>query len=365
MAKIRHVFPGGNSCYGFYSFYDQIVSGEVSSKIILKGGPGVGKSTFMKKIAQDLSARSFDVEYHWCSSDNQSLDAVVGGNRQVCVLDGTAPHVVDPRYPGAVDYIINLGEYWDAKLIAANRGSITALTDQISLCFRRAYNRLAEAKLAVEEWETYIKEATDIQAVNRNILALTEDFLHSAVKNNVAPRHLFAAAITPEGVVSRADTLIERDYSITAVKGSPGSGCQDLLLHAEHSLRLAGVYAEIYHCPFNPAHIDMILIPENKTVLINLSAHIVDYEKVLPASKFKRFLDFDQFLDQSLLSPHAKVIAAARDRLNNGIQNSVAFISTAKKYHDELEKNYIPAMDFEAISALQKEISERLISCLE
>lgn len=365
MAKIRHLFPGGNSCYGFYSFYDQIVPGSVSSKIVLKGGPGVGKSTFMKMIAQDLSAHNFDVEYHWCSSDNNSLDAVVGGNRQVCILDGTAPHVVDPRYPGAIDYIINMGEYWDAELIAANRKNIVELTDQISLCFQRAYNRLGESRLAMEEWKTYINEAIDMQSVHRNILALTEDFLRSAAKNNMVPRHLFAAAITPEGVITKADTLIERDFSITAVKGSPGSGCQDLLLHAEQSLRLAGVYAEIYHCPFDPKQIDMIIIPENKTVLLNISAHVVDYEKMLPGSKFKRFLDFDQFLDQSVLSPHAKVMAAARHRLAAGIQESIAFISTAKKYHDELEKNYVPAMDFEAISKLQKDTVERLISCLE
>ena len=62
---------------------------------MLKGGVGVGKSNFMRKIGQDFEARGYDIEYHWCSSDNNSLDGIVIGNNQICFLDGTAPHVVD------------------------------------------------------------------------------------------------------------------------------------------------------------------------------------------------------------------------------------------------------------------------------
>lgn len=364
MAKIRHMFPGGNSCYGFYSFYDHMVPVSVSNKIILKGGPGVGKSTFMKMIGEDLSNQQIDVEYHWCSSDNNSLDGVVAGNRQVCILDGTAPHVVDPRFPGAVDRIINLGEYWDADMIASHRDSIISLTNRISLCFKRAYNRLNEAQFALEEWKTYIQEACDSASVNRNVLALGDDFLQHCPKSSAAPRHLFAAAITPEGIVTKADSLVENDFAVLAVKGSPGGGCKDLFQHVEHRLQLAGIYAEIYHCPFDPRKIDMIIIPENKSLLLDTSAQVVNYEKVMPSRKFKRFLDFDQFLDQSVLDPYAQLISAGRERFDKGIQEAISFIKTAKTCHDELETYYIPAMDFESMKDLRNEVIETLIKDL-
>lgn len=354
MTKVRNMFPGGNSCYGFYSFYDHIVPVTVS-KIILKGGPGVGKSSFMKKVGEDLSQQQIDVEYHWCSSDNDSLDGIVGGNRQVCILDGTSPHVVDPRYPGAVDRIINLGEYWDKDMIATNRSSIIGLTNHISLCFQRAYNRLGEARLALEEWKTYIKEACDYALVNRNVLALGDDFLHGS-KIMAAPRHLFAAAITPAGVVTKADSLIEPDYAILGVKGSPGSGCKDLFSYVEGRLQLEGIYAEIYHCPFDPENIDMIIIPGNKSILLDISAHVVDYEKILPHRKFKRFLDFDQFLDNQILNPYGKLISRCRERFTIGISEAVNFINTAKARHDELESFYVLAMDFARIEELRQEV---------
>ncbi len=39
----------------------------------------------MKRIGADLTAKQIDTEYQWCSSDNNSLDGVVGaGARYVC-----------------------------------------------------------------------------------------------------------------------------------------------------------------------------------------------------------------------------------------------------------------------------------------
>ena len=52
--KIRKMFPGSNSAYGFYSFYDQIIEDSATRIFVIKGGPGVGKSTFMQNIAREL-----------------------------------------------------------------------------------------------------------------------------------------------------------------------------------------------------------------------------------------------------------------------------------------------------------------------
>ncbi|MEN6316085.1 MAG: ATPase [Clostridiaceae bacterium] len=94
--KVRHMFPGGNTSKGFYSFYQYIISQEDAKRIfILKGGPGVGKSTFMKKIAARMLERGYDAEYMHCSSDNSSLDGIVIPKIGIAMIDGTAPHVVD------------------------------------------------------------------------------------------------------------------------------------------------------------------------------------------------------------------------------------------------------------------------------
>ncbi len=97
MAKhgvVRRFFPGGNTSVGFYSYYDSILGQKEANRIIiLKGGPGVGKSSFMKKLGRSMEERGFDVEYHHCSSDNNSIDGVVFPKVGVALVDGTAPHV--------------------------------------------------------------------------------------------------------------------------------------------------------------------------------------------------------------------------------------------------------------------------------
>jgi predicted AAA+ superfamily ATPase len=95
---IKKVFPGGNTSQGFYSFYDYIIGPEARKVFILKGGPGVGKSTFMKYIGSQMLHRGFDLEYHYCSSDNDSIDGVVVPELQVALIDGTAPHEESSLY---------------------------------------------------------------------------------------------------------------------------------------------------------------------------------------------------------------------------------------------------------------------------
>ena len=48
--KALHYFAGGNTARGFFSLYDSNFAG-LEKVFILKGGPGTGKSTLMKKIA--------------------------------------------------------------------------------------------------------------------------------------------------------------------------------------------------------------------------------------------------------------------------------------------------------------------------
>ena len=45
--------------------------------MIIKGGSGIVKSSFMKKLGESMIEKGFDVEYHHCSSDNNSVDGVV------------------------------------------------------------------------------------------------------------------------------------------------------------------------------------------------------------------------------------------------------------------------------------------------
>ncbi|MEG1608450.1 MAG: ATPase, partial [Clostridia bacterium] len=70
-------FAGGNTPFGFVSYFENIFDYARGGKLyILKGGSGVGKSTFMKEFSKLLTDRGNDIDYYYCSGDSESLDGI-------------------------------------------------------------------------------------------------------------------------------------------------------------------------------------------------------------------------------------------------------------------------------------------------
>jgi hypothetical protein len=148
MENIRSFFPGGNTPEGFYSYYDYILGQNEAEHIIcIKGGPGTGKSSLMKGIGEYFHRKNEKVEYYWCSSDPDSLDGIVLCDRKIAFIDGTSPHVTDPVNPGAVDSILNLGEYWDSAAIKKEKCSVMHSHSIIKKWFDYAYFNLKAASV--------------------------------------------------------------------------------------------------------------------------------------------------------------------------------------------------------------------------
>ena len=109
MTALPHIqyFLGANAPTGFYSLYDHLLPPEEARAIyILKGGPGCGKSTLMRRIGAWAEESGLETEYIICSGDPGSLDAVLLPKLGVAIVDGTAPHVVVP-----------LGHFWGTSYL--------------------------------------------------------------------------------------------------------------------------------------------------------------------------------------------------------------------------------------------------------
>ena len=86
-------FLGANTAEGFFSRFDQLHPGiRIRKNVIIKGGPGCGKSTFMKTLRGCAEALGADTESYLCSSDPASLDGLFIPALGLAFVDGTAPH---------------------------------------------------------------------------------------------------------------------------------------------------------------------------------------------------------------------------------------------------------------------------------
>lgn len=357
--RVRRFFPGGNSSEGFYSFFDFFIEPDVTRLFILKGGPGVGKSTFMRNIGEKMLKKGYDIEYHHCASDSNSLDGIVINDLKVAILDGTTPHIVDPKFPGVVDEIVNLGEFWNEKKLLLYKEEIIEISTRMSRFFKTAYSSLKEAKVIQDEWESYITEGMDFvsmrkitHGVNKEVFGKIEpDF-----ESNKKARHLFASGITPQGSVNFLASILSDIEKIYLLKGEPGSGKSTFMNKMAEKAQYMGFFVEIYHCPLDPQKIDFVVIPKLGIAFIN------DNELIkMDGSNYQvAEIDFNKLLDSNIMEEYEQEILDCKKRFWSAYYRAIEYIKKAKLAHDELEGFYVPNMDFSAINKKQKEVLEKI-----
>lgn len=84
-------FLGAATAYGAIDYIENITE-NIGKRYFIKGRPGTGKSTFMRKIANKAIQNGFDVSCYHCAFDPKSIDMVVVKELDVCLFDSTAPH---------------------------------------------------------------------------------------------------------------------------------------------------------------------------------------------------------------------------------------------------------------------------------
>ncbi len=139
----KEYYAAANGYRGFRSYFDEVFkTSDLWHLFILKGGPGTGKSSLMKKLLNSFLKMGYPCDAIYCSSDAKSLDGLIIDKR-VAILDGTAPHEIDTRLPGAFDEIVNLGDGWDTEKLKKKRRKIEEINKIKKQNYNSAYKYLS------------------------------------------------------------------------------------------------------------------------------------------------------------------------------------------------------------------------------
>ena len=310
---MRHLFAGVNSPAGFHSYFKSIIDEEKAARIIyIKGGPGTGKSTLMKKIASAACDMGEPVEVFHCSSDPQSLVGVHIVNRRVALMDSTAPHIMEPKYPAVNGQIFNAAECLDRDKLSGREGELSRYCAIKETAFKRGFQYL-KAAAAIDEMydgESNTKKVDDIIELY---------IFQPSDTGGGRVRPLFLNAVTPDGPVSYQGGLREGGLVVTI----PPAALNRLLEHATRN----GYDAEVFFSPLNPkVKIEHIHIPE---LNLWISSEPPD----------------DCDLRQKLIDGAVKAFGDARQ--------------AHRLMEDEI---FIPAMDFDKLQHMAAQLAESLFS---
>ena len=330
-------FAAANSADGFYSRFPALFDpacGRWQKIYIIKGGPGTGKSSLMKRAAEYAEERGYPVERYYCSADPRSLDGIRIPACGIAMLDGTAPHTVDPAYPGAVEEILNMGMFFDVRALRDKTEEICAL------CAEHAGYHAGARR--------YLRAAG---AVRENLLTLLSDAFLPEKAAGAAARIVktipqerepvydmqFVTAISVQGIV-HLPTAEEVGVCIPVTDGGRAARFFDALTDAAEQ---RGVSYVRYASPLRPTETEGVYFPGIDTVYMT--------DRYGTASE-SRALNTARFYDAEKLSAIRSRVRFARACEETLLEGACEALRAAGQVHDRLETHYIAAMDFDAMN---------------
>ena len=337
MSTVRSLFPGAMGPDGFISCFDHLIDEQDHRRtIILKGGPGVGKSTFIRRLHAALAAENEQSTLYFCSGDPDSLDAAVIPSHGLLILDGTAPHVVDPQIPGARDSLVNLGACLDEGAMRGRLAHIRACMADHAACSRRARAFMQSIRALRQEGAASVAQCIDARRFARMIQALTAAVLCDHHQNADVPgmRPVITDALTLKGEIC---LLSGEQYArVIRLTGHTAMDLTPALQAVSRAAQSAGLRVEEHLSPLMPGSLLHVSIPALSTLVTTgqalVSEQTFDFSACIPAaSLLRRECALEQM--RAGVIRHTQLAADA--------------LAQAKQLHDELETFYVPNMDFE------------------
>lgn len=320
-------FWGSNTGRGSVSIATEFFP-EAKRRLMIKGGPGTGKSSFLTKVAQKVE----DPLLFHCSSAPSSLDAIADMKRGFFLADATHPHILEPELPGTRDEIINFGQFWDRRSLYRSRSSIEEAQKKTTHHFTMAYLCLAKALKIREELEKVVSRDKTVGFVDKNHYQRLFNELKSLYllqKSDLLGKEerRFISAYTPFGLKTM-ELDVDKIYIFI---GSPSQSKRHLSMLATLFIG-AGHDVYLLIDPLDGVSYEGLYVLGEK----------VKIEVVWPNT-------FAKGLEAELTEMLTKEETLAIEELNK------AYVA-----HEELEKIYIEAMDYRALEEYQKSIMHDL-----
>ena len=146
----RTGFFGASTPDGSVNYIGGITE-NIKNRYFIKGRPGTGKSTFLKKLAAQAEKNGYDTQVYYCSFDKNSLDMVVVRDLDFAVFDSTLPHQLFPEREG--DSILDF--YTEAGLA----GTDEAYSDHLAYLAKLYSHKIGQGTAYLRLGLSFEKEA--------------------------------------------------------------------------------------------------------------------------------------------------------------------------------------------------------------
>ena len=347
----RQFFLGANTGAGFVSLYSAFAAPEDGAFVwYIKGGPGNGKSTLMRRAAERAEEAGFAVESILCSGDPESLDGIYIPEKKLGYVDATSPHVQEPAVPGASGKYLDLGAFY-RPIPPEEAEKMRRLFAAYRREYARAYDMLHAARLVSPGGIPGILTAEAKARVRKRAEVFAEKAVHRSEAEEYEKRR-FLLAYTCRGAVLLSATAASfgRVYTLDNELGLADEFLQAVLERA----RSAGAARIVCPDPVDPEKLAALILPEDGLSLVAVSG---DFRFDGKAARHFRLDTAAELSDAQ--RKEVRRAAALRRSL---AAEACSALRRAKELHDELEAAYHPFVDFRALTRFEQKHLEKVFS---
>ncbi len=389
--KRFNFFLGALTPTGFAGYYSQLVRDNASHVVLLKGSPGCGKSTLIKRIANYLYESGEDVELIHCAQDPESLDSVICKNRKFIIADATSPHTLEPEYPIAFEQILPLYYCIDAISMQKHRKEIIELFNKYTFLTERSTRYLAAAGSLLQDTARTAQAFTNTAKIHELAKVLCKKYIpncnnvdiihHDKDENAETTKHTFTtkqfvqtnlqedtrilSAITHEGLVCYEDTVLKMANNIIIVEDCFGYASKCMLYAIRQDALSKGHKIITCYCSMSPYDkIEHIIIPSLGLAFITSNAyHLTGKLKSKANNGINiRTIHSTRFCNKDGMSLRKKRLQFNNKATSQLLTQAQLLMKQTKACHDELESYYTKAADFPSLDRAYDKIVAQLSS---
>lgn len=344
MGNKTELFAGLNSVGGYVPLLEYVTS-PMKKLYIIKGSSGSGKSTIMKRIAARGESLGEDIVLIRCSSDPDSLDGVMLPALGVAVVDGTAPHTIDPKKYGIREQTVSLEKSFDYDRLDFFSGRLSRLLDKKAIFTRSA----AACISACGELESVLHEYIDTALQSGKIHTFCRGFIRRHCKPG-----------SGSVIMSPTDTFCRLGFITTGSYANPDNlyvirdrfGTSDAVLQHLYAHGIASdVDMVVIPCPIDNRRISGIYYPS--------TGAMVKSDRFVPIEG-GRTIKASRFLDREVIAGHRGSLNTILKLSDKLFSEAASTMGRAFEVHKEIEKIYSQCVDFDVTDAITKDLINRI-----
>lgn len=162
--RVDHRFLGAATPKGAVDCVPNLTEG--LKRYLIKGRPGSGKSTMLKRLATVGIDRGFDVEIYHCGFDPDSLDMIIVRDLEFAIFDSTAPHEYFPDRD--TDEIVDMYTHCiKSGTDEAHSEAVLNIKERYSATMKQSMQHLAHAKSFQDELANIFTPSVDFHLVDQ------------------------------------------------------------------------------------------------------------------------------------------------------------------------------------------------------